>query len=136
MALAIWNDSYKTGDGTVDSQHQALFAMVNELHDAILAGHGRDRIGSTLVKLGAYVATHFQTEERLMQAQAYPAFLAHKAKHDALGKDAAKVISDYESGRAMLTIALSRFLADWLRHHIDGEDKAMISWMRQRNARA
>lgn len=136
MPLAPWNDSYRTGDATVDHQHQELFAMVNELHDSIVAGHGREKIGPTLTRLAAYVGTHFQTEERLMQAQGFPALAGHKAKHDQLGKDAARIVSDYETGRAVLTIGLSRFLADWLRHHIDGEDKAMIAWMRARNAKA
>ena len=63
---------------------------------------------------------------QLMAAKSYPGMAAHKAKHEDLTKQATKIIDDYRSGRAQLTITLSRFLADWLRTHIDVEDKGMI----------
>jgi hemerythrin len=134
MPLAQWSEAWRTGDDTVDSQHIELFRMVNGLHDAIVAGQGREQLTATLDALAAYVGTHFQTEERLMQQGGYPGFPVHKAKHEELKKNAAKVIDDYRSGRAVLTISLSRFLADWIRHHIDGEDRAMIRYFQARNA--
>jgi hemerythrin len=132
MPLVAWSDDYCTGDAAIDRQHQDLFTMVNALHDAVVAGRGRDELSATLERLGNYVSAHFQTEERFMQQHAYPDYAAHKAKHDELGQRAAKVIDDYRSGRAVLTIALSRFLAEWLRHHIDGDDKAMIAFFQNR----
>lgn len=134
MPLVTWSDAYRTGDATVDSQHAELFRMVNGLHDAIAAGQGRELLSATLDALTAYIAAHFQTEERLMQLHGYPAFAAHQARHEELQRNAAKVIDDYRSGRAVLTISLSRFLAEWIRHHIEGEDRAMIRYFQVRNA--
>jgi hemerythrin-like metal-binding protein len=126
MPLIAWNDSYKTGDATVDGQHQELFRMVNTLHDAIISGKGKEVVQPTLDGLAKYVGTHFGHEEKLMQAKDYPGFAVHKAKHEDLTKQALKIIEDYRTGKTQLTISLSRFLADWLRTHIDIEDKAMI----------
>lgn len=132
MPLAAWKESYRTGDANVDHQHQELFTLINGLHGAIAAGSKREPIIGMLEHFGTCITTHFQTEERLMLASGYPSLASHKAKHDELCRHAAKVIDDYRSGRAVLTIALSRFLADWLRHHIDGEDKVMIRFLQQR----
>ena len=132
MPLAVWKDAYRTGDEIVDGQHQELFALINRLHDAIVAGRDRMDIASRLDQLGVQVSSHLQAEEKVMLAHGYPGLAAHKAKHDLIGSSVAKVIDDFRSGRAVLTIALSRFLADWLRHHLDGEDKAMIDFMQQR----
>lgn len=130
MAIAIWNDAYLTGDALVDQQHRNLFQMVNDLHEAVVSGKGKEVLKPTLKKLATYTVEHFATEERLMQRAGYPGYTGHKAKHEALAGQATKLIGDYEAGRAVLTITLSQFLADWLRHHINEEDKGMITWLR------
>jgi len=136
MAIAIWDDAYLTGDAAVDLQHRNLFKMVNELHDAVVAGKGKEVLKPTLGKLAAYTIEHFGVEERLMQRAGYPGYPGHKAKHDALTTQAKTLIANYDSGKAVLTITLSQFLADWIRHHINEEDKGMIMWMRGRGKTA
>lgn len=135
MGIAIWNDSYLTGDATVDLQHRNLFKMVNELHDAVVASKGKEVLQATLKKLGAYTIEHFGIEERLMQRAEYPGYEGHKAKHELLANQARQLIADYETGKAVLSITLSHFLADWLRHHINEEDKGMITWLRGRTTK-
>lgn len=132
MPIITWSDAYCTGDAVIDDQHRELFALVNELHDAIVVGRGRERIAPTLDRLAAYVTTHFAAEEELMERAGYAGLIVHRGRHRELASHAEKVIADYRAGRAVLTIALSRFLADWIRHHIDGEDKAMIAWFQRR----
>ena len=134
MPLVQFTDAYRTGDPTVDGQHIELFRMFNDLHGAILAGHERGQLQVTLDALTAYVATHFQTEEHLMLLHGYPGYAVHKTKHDDLAQNAAKVIEGYRSGKTVLTIALSRFFADWLRLHIEIEDKPMIRYFQARKA--
>lgn len=129
MPLAVWKDAYLTGDAVIDRQHQDLFAAINGLHEAICAGQPRDRLVGQLEHLAGSLDAHIQGEERLMVARDYPGFAAHKARHDELERSAAKVVDDFRSGRTVLTIALSRFLADWIRHHVSGDDQAMIGYL-------
>ena len=35
MALVKWNDSYSVQNVAMDKQHQHLFDLINELHDAM-----------------------------------------------------------------------------------------------------
>lgn len=130
MPLIAWDKKFVSGNLEVDLQHQELFAMINTLHDAITARTGKDVLAPTLDKLAAYVSKHFAMEEVLMKAKRYPNYADHKAKHDELTRQAVEIIRGYKSGDLVLTITLSRFLGDWLRTHILGDDLAMIGWIK------
>lgn len=132
MPIAQFTDALRTGDPVVDRQHQELFRLVNELHDGLLAGRKQELLGPTLARLGRYTVDHFATEEKLMAATGYPGYLAHKAKHDALAKKATEIIQGYNSGKLVLTLTLSQFLADWVRGHILAEDLAMVAFLHSR----
>jgi len=133
--IAVWNDKYRTGNATVDSQHQRLFAMVNDLHTAIVTGKAKEFQAKALGDLAKYCVEHFATEEKLMTSQNYPHYPEHKRKHDELTTKATDLINGYQTGKLVLPVTLSQFLADWLRHHIGEEDQKLIGWMRDQAAR-
>jgi hemerythrin len=112
----------------VDAQHQELFRMVNDLHDAIVAGKGKDVLQPTLEKLAKYTMEHFRSEEALMAEIKYPALGTHKNKHDELTRQVKELVEKYRTGKAVLGVTLSSFLADWLRHHIKEDDMALIKY--------
>lgn len=130
MALAVWDNKYATGNLVVDGQHKKLFEMVNDLHDALLAGKGRDMMGVTLKGLASYTKEHFSTEERLMTQKAYPGFPDHKRKHEDLLGQVGQLVTDFDAGKLTLPLTLARFLSDWIRHHIDEEDQKMAQWLK------
>ena len=48
MAFVEWSDEkYAIGVARVDEQHRRLFELLNELHDAMQEGEGRDVVGET-----------------------------------------------------------------------------------------
>lgn len=130
MTMAIWSQAYATGHTEVDEQHQRLFRMINDLHDAIGQGHGRDAMGPVLQALSAYTLEHFTTEEGLMRLTHYPGLPAHIAKHDALAREVNEYVVRFSEGYLTIPHTLSRFLADWLKHHIQEEDMAFIAWLK------
>lgn len=111
MDIAVWDDSYKTGHAMVDTQHQGVFKMVNELHAAIVKEKGKEPLMPTLEKLAKYRVEHFLCEEILMNQVQYPARGAHKEKHDHLTSEVKELVEKYRTGKAVLTITLSSFLA-------------------------
>lgn len=131
MASVTWNDSYLTGHPMVDRQHQELFVLVNKLHQSIIEGHGRDAQGPVLKRLANYTVEHFRMEERVMQEHNYPGYSGHKTKHDQLAAEVKQLIDQFDAGKLVLPLTLSGFLANWISHHIDGEDKRLIAWLRQ-----
>lgn len=136
MGIAKFTDDFRTGDAKVDTQHEALFEMVNTLHDAIMQKRAKEAVMPTLEKLAQYTVEHFATEEKLMQAVGYPDYAAHKKAHEGLLAKATEIIEGYKSGKITLPMTLSRFLADWLRQHIKGTDKQMIKWVKQNSNKA
>ena len=132
MPIAVWSDSYLTGDPTVDNQHKQLFKLVNELHGAILGGHSQEVQGPTLKTLARYTVDHFGTEEGFMRSKGYPGLPEHQRKHEALVSRVSDLVAKFDKGELILPLTLSRFLSDWISHHIREEDIEMIQWL-QRN---
>lgn len=129
MALISWDDTFRTGNYLVDTQHQELFRMVNDLHEAIVAGRGKDVLNPTLDRLVNYTIKHFGAEEALMRSVGYPAFQVHRAKHIDLADKVKDLVGKYGRGELVVSITLSRFLADWLQHHILENDLALIQYV-------
>jgi len=127
-----WNSTYSVAIGSVDAQHQTLFAIVRELHAAMVAGQGKAALGRILDRLVQYTAVHFAHEERLMRLHDYPDFAAHKKEHDALTQQVVKFQEDFNAGRATMTVQLLHFLRDWLQKHIQGSDLKYAPHMKQR----
>jgi len=131
VAIAVWDNSYKTGHQAVDAQHQQLFGLVNELHDAIVSRKDKDVLIPTLEKLAKYTIEHFQTEEGLMSSVQYPNLVTHRLKHQALTKEVRELMDKYRTGKAVLSLTLSAFLAKWLQHHIKEDDFALVQYLKE-----
>ncbi len=133
MEIAKWDDSYKTGHAVVDTQHKELFRMVNALHAAIMEERGKEVLMPTLEQLAGYTIKHFRSEEELMKQVRYPAMSVHKQKHEELAKEVKELMEKYKSGKIVLTITLSNFLAKWLRHHIKEDDLALVKFLQSQS---
>ena len=129
MPVITWDNSFQTGHPLVDPQHRELFRMVNELHEAIVEGRGREVLNPTLDKLVKYTVDHFGAEESLMREVSYPGYHLHRGKHIDLTKKVADLVGTYQRGELVVSITLSRFLADWLQHHIKEDDMALIRFV-------
>jgi hemerythrin len=129
MALLTWSTEYSVAVEAIDQQHQKLFAMVNELHDAMKDGKGAQTAPRILKQLVEYVCEHFALEEALMAEVHYPELARHKVEHDKLTTEVAKLLQDIESGKTVLSMKLLQFLRSWLQDHIVGCDKKYTSYL-------
>jgi len=123
MALFQWKDAYSVHIAEIDKQHKQLIEMVNELHEAMAKGKGKEALGQVLARLIDYTKVHFAFEEDLMRKNGYPEYDAHKAKHDKMAAKVLNLQSQYRQGKAQLTFEVTKFLQDWLNKHILGTDK-------------
>ena len=64
MALIQWNNDLSVNVKEIDTQHQNLIRMINELFDAMKVGKGTEVLGKIFLQLTNYTKTHFQTEEK------------------------------------------------------------------------
>jgi hemerythrin len=54
--------------------------------------------------------------------------------HDKLVKQVKELVAQFDAGALALPGTLSKFLADWLTHHIKEEDMEMITWLRAKSS--
>jgi hemerythrin len=131
MEIIIWSKIYETGHPVVDGQHRNLFKLINNFNLETTEKESIHILNEAMETLSAYVGTHFKTEEDLMKATSYPEYIAHKQEHDNLKEQAEKLIKLFGFGKVDLTATISKFLSDWLKHHIQEIDKKMIDWLKQ-----
>ena len=129
MAIINWDSSLSVNIKTIDDQHKKLVGMVNSLHDSMKDGKAKEVMGNLLAELAAYTDYHFKTEEELFNKYNYAETTKHKAEHDTLRKEVAKLKQQYDNGEAIFTIELMYFLKDWLSKHIMGSDKQYSSFL-------
>jgi hemerythrin len=124
MTLMTWTEKLSVGVHVLDDDHKRLVAMVNELYDAMQAGHGKESLGATLNNLVEYTKGHFAREEKFFAETGYPAAAAHKQEHDTLTGQVLDVQRKFAAGAsAALSIDVLRFLRSWLINHIQGSDQ-------------
>jgi hemerythrin len=126
-----WQNEYSVQIVSVDAQHKVLFAISQELYNAMMAGRSKASLAKILDRLVQYTKTHFAHEERLMQQHGYPAFEAHKAEHEALTRRVLQFQEDFEQGRVNMSVQLLQFLRDWLDKHIKGSDHKYSPFLRE-----
>lgn len=125
MALIAWSNMLSTGVSEQDNQHKKLIDLINQLNDAMLAGHAADVQGKVLSELVNYTVSHFGYEEKLMAQHGYEDTPAHKAEHAKFVQTAGDLKKKFDSGNATITSDIMNFLRDWLTSHIMKTDKRL-----------
>jgi hemerythrin len=123
MAFIEWNNRFSVGVSEIDSQHQKLVGMINDLHDAMLQGKGKAVLGDIIKGLVDYAGAHFLTEEKYFDQFGYPDAGSHKGEHSAFTQKAAEFKDGFDAGKLALSITVMDFLSSWLRNHIKVADK-------------
>ena len=132
MALLNWQSNFTVNVCEIDKQHQKLVEMINNLHDGMKAGKGKEVLGDILANLVKYTEFHFKYEEKLFEQYVYPEALAHKRQHSDLVDQVQNYKKSFESGETVLSMEIMSFLKVWLMDHIVGSDKKYSSFFNSR----
>ena len=130
--LMPWSDKLMNGIEKIDEQHKELVKMVNELHRAMKMKKGAKEAGLILERLADYTVYHFSHEEQLFEEHMYPERMNHKDIHDKLVAQVLEFKTQFEEGRAALSMDLMTFLTDWLRNHIMKTDKEYVPFLKEK----
>jgi hemerythrin len=130
MSILQWNEKYSVGVGAMDDQHRILISILNELHEAMTLTHDAQAGERLLDKLLNYTSHHFNREEELMEASAFPGAAQHRLHHANMRQNVKDLMT--RRGDPALNIDLMFFLRDWLKSHLLVEDKAYGPWLNQK----
>ena len=126
-----WSNELSVGIEEIDTQHQVLVDLLNQIHEAIQQRHGAEVTQDIVLKLDEYTRVHFAVEESLMRISAYPDFSAHKGQHAEFVAQVQDLRQKIKTENAPISFELLRFLRNWLLSHIDESDKRFGQFYRQ-----
>jgi hemerythrin len=121
--------SYSVRVAKCDEDHKKLFALINSLHEAMMAGKGAQVIQKVVKDLADYTQFHFSAEEKLLEQAHYPDLGAHRAQHRAFVKKVGQFEQDLKATTTGQAIAVVTFLKDWLTNHIMQADRQYSAHM-------
>ncbi len=131
MALFEWNDSYSVNVKKIDLEHLKLVEMINDLYRALLSSEPPDILDNILNRMVEYAAVHFENEEALMERHGYPLLGVHKKEHETFVEKLIEYLKKRKNGELTLSVAIPRFLKEWLIGHIAGSDKECARFLNQ-----
>jgi hemerythrin-like metal-binding protein len=123
--LIQWDEArMTTGVEAIDEQHQELIGMINKLHQACLAGVGKEELRQMMNFLAAYVKTHFEHEEGLMDQHRCPSKAANLGAHRKFLQNFEAMQQRFETDGATTSLLLDMrsLVGDWLATHICNVD--------------
>jgi hemerythrin len=134
MGVYEWSEKYSTGNSAMDAQHKKLFAYIQDLHDAMQVGKGKETLGSILDGLVEYTRVHFKAEEELLGKLDYAGLGEQLSEHERLTAVVVDLSEKFKQGQAALSVTTSNFLKDWLANHIQGTDFKYRDFLKSKGA--
>lgn len=128
METFSWKKTYCVGDETIDSQHQRLFELANDL----IESRNKYYLGINVGRLHDYCREHFGNEEGAMRKCAYPGIEGHLAMHDML-MTRLNAISEGVREDKWSREDLVKFMNEWLLGHILAEDTKLVKFLKKSN---
>lgn len=120
-----FDSKYLVGIAQVDREHRQLFEIAARVYDSLGASdEAAEAItDDAVMELLDYTATHFASEESLMEAAGYPELESHRRQHQQLLAQARDMEMRAEIGDQDVPVELSHFIYRWLIEHIEASDK-------------
>ena len=133
MSIAHWSPNLSVGVEELDSDHQDLIELLNQLDAAIGSAGGHDEISQKLDELIARTETHFRREEEIMAREEYPEIEHHALVHRALVEEIRDFRKDQAAGTE-IGPEITEFIKRWLVSHIIESDKHLGGYLEGRQA--
>ncbi|MCL2839635.1 MAG: hemerythrin family protein [Defluviitaleaceae bacterium] len=140
--MGLWNETFATGNETVDADHKEIFELVEQVMSTSFKNK-KEKVKTSIEFLADYVVRHFATEEGLMDESDYPHTETHKKEHADFLKVATKLHEDFvndnyalgeEEGKGEieteaqvlhLSLEINKTVVAWLTKHVMGSDRAL-----------
>lgn len=130
MTAFTWNQNFITGLAEVDSQHQRLVELINQLGDMLGENQfTRADLEALLMELADYARHHFSEEEALMARAGIDVrhFELHQAAHAGFLEEVDLLNAGMQGDSAPAATRLLGYLTHWLAFHILGQDQNMAA---------
>jgi hemerythrin len=132
-----WSSDLSVGIQEIDEQHQVLINLINRLYDEAIVRHAEEAVViGILAELVDYTIVHFAVEESLFRIFHYPATEVHSKHHEELKQRVLEIQKRVVDGHEKADNELLLFLSNWLKNHIQREDKQYAPFLLKHGVKA
>ena len=125
MPLIKWNTEMRLGVPEVDFEHEELIEVINTLGELLQQGGPMELIESVLGEIHGQIEQHFALEEKIMRANGFTGYEAHKEDHDRLLDQIRELMSDAKTmDQDQLCEKLAQRLNIWFTDHFRTLDRS------------
>jgi hemerythrin-like metal-binding protein len=123
----------ETGNEDIDSQHQTLYAMLNEVLFSRELEESPYQFKRAVTFLFSYVEYHFASEELAMLERGYGSRRFHSAFHDHVRREARAIAATFARKISVeeTRSAIFFMFEDWVMYHVQNADRQLATWMRE-----
>ncbi len=124
-----WRDSLSVGNDFIDEDHKHLLVLINQYEIAVQQ-QNVPILENAFEGLVDYAHSHFEREQKLMEAVHYPERRAHADLHTKL----IDTMDDFHKGLIKENTVdikkVSKFLHDWIIDHVVNEDMKLRPYVK------
>jgi hemerythrin len=126
----------KTGNEDIDSQHQTLFAMANEILFSRELEQSPQQFRRAMTFLFSYLEYHFASEELGMLEHGYESRRFHAAFHDHVRREARAIAADLTRKVSLQETRSAIFfmLEDWVVYHVRDADRQLANFLQEKSS--
>jgi hemerythrin len=117
-----WQPAFSVGHEVIDRQHRRLFALSNELLNAIMQKQSKADTELMMDELVIDIEEHFASEEEIMTAAGYPLSEAHRDIHTDLLLRIKSLRDRFQAGLLPAQELIGFITYDVINQHIANED--------------
>lgn len=123
----VWQEAYESGEPTIDDEHRQIFAMANDLIDAVFRLQADPRtVRQALDALVEQVRQHFADEEAILARHQYADLELHRRAHTGLLRRAGYLKEQAQAGTVSLGAFVEYLAQDVVAGHFLTVDRAFF----------
>ncbi len=122
MALLQWKPEYSVGIKSMDDEHRAMMALINDVYRSLGGESSEAEVDEGLGQIFNTISMHFALEERLMRDNDYAEFEAHKHDHENLLDQIRDLMDSYFDDPVIGAKRLEEQLSEWFAGHFSSFD--------------
>jgi hemerythrin len=122
----------KTGEATIDAEHDLQMQLLESLSDSLIKGGDFSPTKYVLEQFIEFSDMHFLSEQLVMRLHNYPGYEPHLEAHTRLMKKVREIRERILRGDKDPSLQLILELRDWLLNHIATEDVAFGEFLKKK----
>jgi hemerythrin len=131
MPFIVWTSDMSVGVKLLDNDHKKLAILINDLHEALMAGRDRTALERIFDELVACSRLHFAHEDQLLAEAGYSGAPAHKKEHEQKADQVLIMQARFQcASESADYLEVLDQLKDWLFKHTQGADKDFVAHLK------